>query len=266
MQLNVNGAAVHAWVVGAGPPTLFLHGNPDTHHVWDGVIARLKDAYRCMAPDLPGFGQSAAPPGFGGELPELARWVQGLVDALHIQEPANLVVHDFGGLFGIAWAIRHPERVRRLAILNTVFFPEYRWHFWARIWRIPLLGELTFALNTRRALALEMRRGSKALPVAYAHRAYDSMTPSMRKMVLRLYRTADPEKFAPWQEGLHNLMASVPACVLWGDLDPYIAPSFAERFGAAEVHHFPNAGHWLAVEQPEIVAGRLSAFLKPTSA
>ena len=76
--------------------------------------------------------------------------------------PIDLVVHDFGGLFGLAWAVRHPERVRRLAILNTMFFPDYRWHFWARVWRTPLLGELSLAVSTRTGLALEMRTPSRS--------------------------------------------------------------------------------------------------------
>ena len=63
-------------------------------------------------------------------------------------------------------AVRYPEKVRRLAIMNTMFFPDYRWHFWARVWRTPLLGELSFAVNTRWGLTQEMRRGSKRLRVA----------------------------------------------------------------------------------------------------
>jgi pimeloyl-ACP methyl ester carboxylesterase len=86
------------------------------------------------------------------------------------------------------------------------------------------------------------------------------MTPAMKRMVLRLYRTTNPDDFAPWQDGLGAMLARVPACVLWGDRDPYIDRRFAERFGAAEVHHFPAAGHWLPVEEPDAVAARLLTF------
>ena len=241
-------------------PVLFLHGNPDTCEVWDGVVQRMAGRHRCLTPDLPGYGRSEVPRDFDCSLDGWSAWVDGVVHALQVTAPIDLVVHDFGGLFGLAWAVRHPERVRRLAILNTMFFPDYRWHFWARVWRTPLLGELSLAVSTRTGLALEMRRGSKRLPMAYARKAYDVMTPLMKRTMLRLYRAADPERFAPWQPGLEALMARVPALVLWGDLDPYLDKSLAERFGAARVHHFPDNGHWLPVEDPEAVAAHLLAF------
>jgi pimeloyl-ACP methyl ester carboxylesterase len=216
--------------------------------------------HRCLAPDLPGFGRSEVPEDFDCSLEGLGAWVNDLTASLAVAQPFDLVVHDFGGVFGIAWAVVHPEKVRRMAIMNTMFFPDYRWHFWARVWRTPLLGETSLALSTRWGLALEMRRGSKRLPVSHASRAYDAMTPAMKRMVLRLYRATDPRSFAAWQDGLRALVARVPTIVLWGDLDPYIDKSFAERFGARQVHHFADAGHWLPVEEPDAVAAHLLAF------
>jgi pimeloyl-ACP methyl ester carboxylesterase len=246
---------------GNGEPVLFLHGNPDTGDLWNRVIETLATRHRCLAPDLPGFGRSDVPSDFDCSLDGLAAWVDDLTRELDISQPLDLVVHDFGGLFGLAWAVLHPHKVRRIAIMNTMFFPEYRWHFWARVWRTRLLGELSLALTTRWGLALEMRRGSKRLPMSHVGKAYDAMTPTMKRMVLRLYRAADPQVFLPWQDGLRSLIARVPCLVLWGDRDPYIDKSFAERFGAREVHHFPNAGHWLPVEEADAVAARLLAFL-----
>ena len=250
------GARTHVKDVGTGSAVLFLHGNPDTGDLWDGVIRAMAGRHRCLAPDLPAFGRSHTPPDFDGSLDAQAAWVDDLVASLGLAH-VDLVAHDFGGLFGLAWAVRHPEKVRRVALINTMFFPEYRWHFWARVWRTPILGELSFALNTRGGLAREMRRGSTRLPLSHAHKAYDAMTPAMTRMVLRLYRAADPHVFVPWQDDLQGLLARVPSLVLWGDRDPYIDKGFAERFGAREVHHFPEAGHWLPVEEPDAVAAHL---------
>jgi pimeloyl-ACP methyl ester carboxylesterase len=261
-SVTPNGAYVGRRGAGAGTgtPILFLHGNPDTSEVWEGVVQRMAGRFRCLTPDLPGYGRSGVPDGFDCSLDGWIAWVDDVVRSVHGAAPIDLVVHDFGGLFGIAWAVRHPKRVRRLAILNTMFFPDYRWHFWARVWRTPLLGELSLAVNTRAGLALEMRRGSKRLPVEYARRAYDVMTPLMKRTMLRLYRAADPERFAPWQPGLATLLATVPALVLWGDRDPYLDKALAERFHPAAIRHFPDNGHWLPVEDPEAVATHLSAF------
>jgi pimeloyl-ACP methyl ester carboxylesterase len=261
MQLPLaGGGSVYVKTHGEGPPVLLLHGNPDTADVWDAVARRLAPQHRCLAPDLPEFGRSLAPASFEASLDGQSAWVDGVVSALDLREPFDLVVHDFGGLFGLAWAIAHPARVRRLAILNTMFFPDYRWHFWARVWRTPLLGEISFLLNTRRGFTRELRRGSSGLPVGYAHEAYARLTPAMHRMVLRLYRAADPATFAPRQEGLRALVAAVPTIVVWGDRDPYLDSRLAERFGAREVHHLPECGHWLQVEDPEAVATRLLTF------
>src|SRR5690349_12831543 len=107
MYLTVAGSRVYYRDEGSGPPILFLHGNPDSADLWTGVIEALRGTFRCLAPDLPGFGRSAAPPAFAGSLEQEAAWVDGVVTALGISEPINLVGHDFGGHFGLAWAIRH---------------------------------------------------------------------------------------------------------------------------------------------------------------
>ena len=112
MNIIVQNATVYVLEQGAGTPTLFLHGNPDSAEMWGEVMARMSQNYRCLAPDLPGYGRSALLPDFQVSLENEARWVADLVDTLAIREPLNLVMHDFGGHFGLAWAIRQPERVR----------------------------------------------------------------------------------------------------------------------------------------------------------
>jgi pimeloyl-ACP methyl ester carboxylesterase len=119
MSPTVGGAPIHLIDAGSGTPTLFLHGDPDSADLWGGVIARLRDQHRCLAPDLPGFGRSGVPGGFDGSLARMARFVDDLVAALGVREPLNLVGHDFGGHFALAWAIEHPEKARRIAIANT---------------------------------------------------------------------------------------------------------------------------------------------------
>jgi pimeloyl-ACP methyl ester carboxylesterase len=126
----------------AGPedaaPIVFLHGNPDTHDVWSAVVSKLAETHRCIAPDLPDFGSSIAPVDFDVSLDGQARWVNALFEALELQR-AHLVVHDVGGTYGLAFASEHPTRLSALTILNSTFFSDYRWHFWARMWRMPRL-------------------------------------------------------------------------------------------------------------------------------
>lgn len=149
MSLAVEKVQVHLIDKGSGTPTLFLHGNPDSADLWTGVIAHLAQHYRCLAPDRPGFGRSKAPAQFNCSLNSMAQFVNSLVTALELTEPLNLVVHDIGGFYGLAWAVKHATKVKGIAIMNTIFFSDYRWHFWARIWRMPLIGEISMLFMNR---------------------------------------------------------------------------------------------------------------------
>ncbi len=257
MPVQVQNVPIHLVDEGSGAPTLFLHGNPDSSILWRGLIAEMKYGFRCLAPDLPGFGHSAIPAGFDYSLVGMARFVDDLVNAAKVNEPLNLVAHDFGGPYGLAWAVTHPQRVRRMAIINTVFFSDYRWHYWAKIWRTPVLGELSMATMTWAAFHASLRRGSPVLSEEHIRETYSLLTPKTKKMILQLYRATSPANFKGWEDKLLRLTSKVPTCVLWGDRDPYINPSYAERFGAKKVIHFPQNGHWLPAEAPKEVAGKL---------
>ena len=91
MSLTVAGSRVYYRDEGSGPPISFFHGNPDSADLWSGVIERLQGNCATLALDLPGFGRSAAPPTFDGSLEQEAAWVDGVVLALGISEPINLV-------------------------------------------------------------------------------------------------------------------------------------------------------------------------------
>ena len=260
MYVEVEGAKIYAVDEGEGQPVLFLHGNPDSADMWSGVIERLKGKYRCIAIDLPGFGRSEAPATFDASLESEARFVDDLVSALGITQPLDIVGHDFGGHFALAWAIKHPEKVGRVVVSNTSFFSDYKWHWTARLWRTPLLGELAMAAVNEGALVRNLRGAAPALSVEQVKHTYSLYTPAARKMALRLYRAANPEVFKAWEPGLRSLAEKVPVMVLWGDKDPFVEPSYAERFGAREVHHFPEYSHWLPAEAPAEVAQKLEAF------
>jgi pimeloyl-ACP methyl ester carboxylesterase len=260
MQLNVKNAQVNLIEKGAGPPTLLLHGNPDNGAMWEGVMARLSSQYRCLAPDLPGYGRSTAPDNFDLSLQGRADFIEALVTALGITEPLNLVMHDFGGHFGLAWAVKHPAKVRRLAISNTNFFSDYQWHLFGRLTRMPIVGELMLATMTWPTFRPTIKSASPTLSDALIRRMYEGYTPSAKQMALKLYRASDSSIFKGWEDEYRALTKRVSTIVLWGDRDPFVTPAWAERFGAKETHHFPQYGHWLPLEAPDEFAERLLAF------
>lgn len=259
MFVNVQGAKINFSQSGKGTPTLFLHGIPDSGNVWKEVTRVVSSSYRCVVPDLPGFGQSAVPAGFQVTLDGMAEFIDGFLLAVGISEPVNLVVHDIGGPFGLAWAVRHPGKVKSITIMNTVFQSEYRWHRYGRICRTPILGELLHIVMTQSGLARSMRANSGVTKPGRDHisTTYRDFTGSVRQMVLRVYRGLDPAVFQNWETDLHALAARVPSLVIWGDRDTYIDNRFAEHFGAQKVMHCPDCGHWPMVEIPDVVSKRL---------
>ena len=259
-DVRVGNATIHVTEWGAGSPVLLLHGNPDSGVMWDGIARRLGTRLRCIAPDLPGFGHSQVPESFTPSLDGMAQFVEQFLTATNIPRPLDLIAHDFGGPFAFAWAVKHPDAVRRMVALNTVFFSDYHWHFWARVWRTPILGEIAMAIMLKPMFAQELRRGSRALPQAHIDETWSLMTPRMKREVLRLYRATDPKNFPAYERDFQALTKIKPTLVIWGDKDPYIAPAFAERFNARKVVHLPT-GHWAMIEAPAECAAAIAEFL-----
>lgn len=98
---------------GQGPTTvLMLHGWPDTHHLWDGTVAALRDGYRCVRFTLPGF--DATQPRRDTSLAEMTALLLRICDAISPDQPVTLLIHDWGCAFGFEFAGRHPHRVARI--------------------------------------------------------------------------------------------------------------------------------------------------------
>ncbi len=260
MLLDLHNVRSHLIDQGSGPAILFLHGNPDTGELWRDVISILQDRHRCLAPDLPGFGRSTVTGDFDCSFESMARWVDELVEKTGVETPVDLVLHDFGGPYGLSWAMRHRGKVRRIAIINALCFAEYRWHFWARVWRTPLLGELSMLLMNRWIFNQELRRGSRRLSAEHMAETWGRIHPAMKRMVLELYRATDPDKLAAGEDRMLELTAAKPTRVLWGLRDPYIPARYAERFGTRDVRTFDGCGHWLPAEAPAEVAADLMQF------
>lgn len=258
--VQVQGCAVTVTDHGQGSPVLLVHGNPDTRHVWDAVIQRVAPTMRCLAPDLPGFGGSTQEAfSFNASLEGMACWLDEVVQACGVGGPIDLVVHDIGGLFGLAWAVKHPHKIRRLIVTNSLFQADYRWHFWARIWRTPVLGEISIALLRAPLLgplvfAASVKLAAPCLAWREVFAGYAAVTPRMLRMVLHIYRASDPVHRLGWEQAQVELAQRIPSAVLWGARDPYIPIQFSQRFGVQWVKVLPSVGHWVALENPDALA------------
>jgi pimeloyl-ACP methyl ester carboxylesterase len=267
LELEVNG--VRTVVRQAGPgdheAVVFLHGNPGSSEDWAALLDVVAGGgRRAVAWDAPGFGR-AEKNGFPQTVPAHAAFVGAALDTLDI-ERAHLVLHDFGGPWGLEWAVTEPERVASVVLIGTGLLLDYRWHALARIWRTPGLGEAFMATTTRPGWRLLLRRGNpRGLPRAFVDRMFDDFDAATRRAVLGLYRSVEDvagsaQRLAPALRG-HD----IPALVLWGGRDPYLPPSLAERqreaFPRARCVVLPESGHWPYVDDPDRVAGELAVHL-----
>lgn len=233
-------------------PALYLHGVPTDGDDWLPFLERTGG----FAPDLPGFGRSGKPPHFDYSIEGYARFLRAYLDALEL-ERFVLVVHDWGGV-GLALAQEMPERVERLVVIDAVpLLPGYRWHRVARLWRTPLGGELAMGLTFRWGL----RRGG--MPEELIERVYSRFDHGTQRAILKLYRSAPPDRLAGAGMRLGELKA--PALVLWGEDDQYVPAEFAHAYGErlggpVRVEVVPGAGHWVWLGRPELVES-VAAFV-----
>ena len=261
--LTVKRAKIAYYESGQGTPILLLHGSPDTHAMWLPVIARLDSQTRCIAIDLPGYGESTLPADFSLTLDNMADFIRDLLVALGITEPVTLVTTDFGGHYGCAFAAKYPDQVRGVAVSNTNFFHDYHWHSFAQMYRTPLLGEILMATSSKMVINKTLKNVSPALPDSYIDSSYGIGlgSPSVRKTILRMYRERQSSDFVGWEDKWLAFAKRKPVIVLWGDKDPFITPAFAERFGGSQVQHFPEYSHWLPLEASDRYADALLSWL-----
>ncbi len=249
---------------GEGDPVVFVHGNPSFSFDWDPFMQRLQRP--AIAFDLPGFGGSERPPAdrFDFSMQSYAEWVGAAFDELGL-ERFGLVVHDWGAVALQPAAVR-AERVDRLAVIDAVpLFRGYRWHWVARIWRTPGLGE-QFSAGTSKAVfaaALRLARPRRrAMPEEWVKQSWDAFDRGTREAVLGLYRSAEPEALAAAGADLGRL--DCPAQVIWGKRDPYIGTNWGGEYTAAlpaaRYIEVENAGHWPWIDEPALV-GSVCDFL-----
>lgn len=256
-------------VLQAGDPSareavVFVHGNPGPKEDWEDLVARTGDFARAIAPDMPGYGAADKPKEFDYTTGGYAQHLSGILGQLGI-ERAHLVVHDFGGPWGLVWAVQHPDAFASATLINTGVLLDYHWHRLARIWRTPGVGEAFMASTTKPAFRLLLGRDNPRLPPAAGERLYEAMRPwGTKRAVLKLYRATPASAMGALRDPLRAL--DRPALVVWGTADAYIPWKQAERqresFPSAEIQLLEGLGHWPFMEDPARVAEHVIPFLR----
>lgn len=271
LQRTLSVAGTRSPMIEAGPSdareaVVFVHGNPGSSRDWTALVDAVGGFGRAVAFDMPGFGKAHAPDAFACDVPAYADFIEAARGELGI-ERAHLVLHDFGGPFGLFWGIQHPQCWASTVLLNVGVLPGYEWHSMAKRWRTPMLGELTQAWIPRGAWRRVMQKSNpKGLPPEFVEKMYDDYDRETRRTVLKLYRaTPDPGETAS-ELGAAIAALHKPALVIWGAKDQYLGVEFAERqrefFDVADVAVLPESGHWPFQDDPQGVRERVVPFLE----
>ncbi|MCK6527420.1 alpha/beta fold hydrolase [Myxococcota bacterium] len=274
------GVRLSCHLAGSGPPTVLLHGFPESWRSFDLQIPPLSSRLHLAVPDLRGYGGSDKPAG-GYDLDTLADDVHGLIRALWPGRAARVVGHDWGGAIAFALAARHPDVVDRLAILNAphpalfarrVFTTRQllrSWYMFA--FQVPLLPEALLRAGDGAALARMVRAAAArpdALPESDVRRTVEGMLePGVLESGLAYYRAALRH---PLRALSYDRAIEAPTLVLWGEKDPALGVDLLrglERWvPRLRVHRVPGAGHWVQREAADEVNRALLEWLVPDPA
>jgi pimeloyl-ACP methyl ester carboxylesterase len=244
---------------------VFVHGNPGSSEDWLDLLSHAGDIGRAIAPDMPAFGKAERPRDFDYTVEGYAHYLDALLCVLGIDR-VHLVLHDFGGPWGLCWAIEHPTRVASLTLLNVGLTRDYTWHLVARLWRTPIIGEMLQAFSNRAAFKRVLNASNpKPLPEAFLDRMYDDTDAGLKRAQLALYRATPDFKALSDSAAAKLGPLGLPALVIWGEADKYVPVRFAglqSQYFRAEIHTLPNAGHWPMVDEPEQVRAWVIPFLQ----
>lgn len=245
---------------GNGKPFLMVHGNPSWSFLYRDMVKAFRDDYRCIVPDHIGCGLSDKPRKgqYSFTLKERIDDLERLIeDRLRITEPINLAIHDWGGAIGMGYAVRHPEKINNIVVLNTAAFGlPSDCPFPAAIWafRHTKIGELlNYYFNafsfiashtcSVKGMSRKIRHGFRAPYDSISHRI------ATTEFVLDIpLQQGDRswEELKKLEAGL-PLLQNIPMIVCYGRRDfcfnRHFFNEWKRRFPKAEYHTF-NAGHY----------------------
>ncbi len=252
-----SGATIHFIDEGQGPLLLLLHGNPTWSFLYRNIVLGLKDRFRCIAPDYPGFGMSIASAGYGFTAAEHANVMAEFVEALDLRD-FTIMMQDWGGPIGFSIALRHPDRVRGFIIGNTFSWPLERFgqKMFSGIMGGPIgrtlawccNGIVRFFMSQGVATGLD-KRPLKMYLVPFNNRGSRAPT----HIFPRQLQAASPF-LAEIYKGMHTL-ADKPALIVWGEKDFAFQEPERSRFEQLFPNHktvlLANAGHFIQEDAPD---------------
>ncbi|MBW2613515.1 MAG: alpha/beta fold hydrolase [Deltaproteobacteria bacterium] len=276
--MEVNGFQYHYVDEGSGDPVVMLHGNPTWSFYYRELIKAFSEDHRMIAPDHIGCGLSEkpAPDRYGYTLSNRVADLKTFIDKLQLRRKITLVLHDWGGMIGCAWALEHLDNVEKLVVLNTAaFLPPGTKKIPLRLW---ILRHLTFLatpavlgfnlfsraavyMAASKSLAQDVNKGLTAPYNSWKNRI------ATLKFVQDIPVFPNDESYAMVKNSDRHLdrLKKIPMLILWGEKDfvfdmDYLA-EWRRRFPEAQTHTFAQAGHYVLEDAPGDVIAKIKTFL-----
>ena len=264
---------------GSGEPVVMLHGNPTWSFYYRNLVLAIRGKYRCIVPDHIGCGLSDKPGDdrYPYTLRRRVDDLETLIDRLGLDARITLVLHDWGGMIGMAYAARHPERIGRIVLFNTAAFhlPSGK--------KVPLA--LRVMRDTRFGAVLvrglnAMSRGTSAIackrtPMTRAVRdAYSAPYDTWQNRIATLRFVQDIplgpadtsyDAVTEVEQGLEKFR-DTPTLICWGEkdfvFDREVLDVWRARWPNAEVVPFADCGHYVLEDAAAEIVPRVHAFLR----
>jgi cis-3-alkyl-4-acyloxetan-2-one decarboxylase len=276
--MDINGFKYHYVDEGAGLPVIMVHGNPTWSFYYRRLIQALCPQYRAIAPDHIGCGLSDKPPQdqYDYTLDRRVKDLEDFICGMELKDKITLVLHDWGGMIGIAYALKHIDRLDKIILLNTAaFFPPQGRSLPIRLKlirhikpfaKLAVLGCNAFArsaltMATSKGLTADVRSGLIA-PYNSWHNRIATL-----KFVEDIPLTPEDAGFETVKTTQDNLyrLEKIPMLICWGMKDFVFTNAYLEewrhRFPDATVHTFEDAGHYVLEDAAETVIDRISEFM-----
>jgi len=271
------GIKMHYLDEGSGKPVVMVHGNPTWSFYYRKLAGAVSRANRVIVPDHIGCGLSDKPGDdkYDYTLKNRADDLEKLLETIGVKEKITLVLHDWGGMIGMTYAVRHPERIEKIVLMNTgaFFLPEEKafppamWLARTALGTLLVRGFNAFAAVSarvcckRRALSPELRRAYTApynnwanriatlrfvqdVPVKPADKAYAVVKDTQEKL---------------------GLFANLPILIFWGMkdfiFDEHFLNVWRRLYPKAEVHVYPDCGHYIMEDAREEIIPLVKKFI-----
>jgi pimeloyl-ACP methyl ester carboxylesterase len=277
-RTEIGGHGYHYLDEGKGEALVMVHGNPTWSFYYRKLVLAFRDHYRTLVPDHIGCGYSDKPDDahYRYTLSRRVDDLEAFLEKVGAGNALTLVLHDWGGMIGMAYAVRHPERIKRLVLMNTAAFhlpesmrlPTSLWS--VRNTRLGAWCVQRFNLFARGATWLTTtKRLPKEIRDAYCapYETYDDRLATLRFVqdIPLVPGDAAYGAVSKVEAGL-GLFASTPILLLWGMKDfvfrPEVLEVFEKHWPHAEVHRFATAGHYVLEDAADEIPGILRSFLE----